>query len=190
MAVRWPAFRISAARSSSARGGHDPVGGEDGLVVALDVPLGARVLLELLVLQIDGEVDVRDAPVDERAPAGEVRHARDVGGSHDPRVVHREVLEDPAEIDVLLPEGVDEVVVLVARDREHGLTVHLRIVEPVREMEPARSRGGEADAQAAGELGVPRGHEGGAFLVADLDEPDPVLPVPKALHDPVDPVAG
>jgi hypothetical protein len=48
--------------------------------------------------------------------------------------------------------------------------VELGIVEPVEQVNGARARGGQADADLAGELGVGARREGGDLLVANLDE--------------------
>jgi hypothetical protein len=53
-----------------------------------------------------------------------------------------------------------------------------------------RSRGGEADADLAGELRVRAGHERRELLVRGLDELDPLAVLVEAAEDAVDPVAG
>src|SRR3954463_2710718 len=51
------------------------------------------------------------------------------------------------------------------------------------------TRGGEANAQAPGELGIAAGHQRRRFLVAHLYEADAVLALSQRLHDAVDAVA-
>ena len=67
--------------------------------------------------------------------------------------------------------------------------VELGVVETVQQMDGTRPRGGQADAEAAGRLGIPGGHEGGGLLVVDEHEANPVLVAPQPFHDPVDAVA-
>src|SRR5207245_4173353 len=67
--------------------------------------------------------------------------------------------------------------------------VHLRVVEAVQQMDRARTRGGEADADLAGELGLRARHEGRELLVARLDEFHLVV-APERAHDAVDAIAG
>jgi hypothetical protein len=78
---------------------------------------------------------------------------------------------------------------LLADDREHGLTVELGVVQPVQEMDRPRPRGREADAQLAGELRMPAGHERAHLFVPCLDELH-VVAVGEREYDAVDPVAG
>src|SRR5215217_598971 len=67
--------------------------------------------------------------------------------------------------------------------------VELGVVQPVEQVDAARTGGGEADAETAGALGVARGHECGGFLVVHEHEADAVAMAAQALHDPVDAVA-
>ena len=79
---------------------------------------------------------------------------------------------------------------LLADDGEDGGVVHFGVVEAVEEMDCAGAAGGEADADFAGEFGVGAGHEGGHFLVADLDEAWIIFGALESAHDSVDAIAG
>jgi hypothetical protein len=79
---------------------------------------------------------------------------------------------------------------LVAGDGEDRLAIQLGVVEAVQQVEAARTRGGQADAELPRVLRVGARHEGGGLLVADLDEPDLLPPRAERLHDAVDAVAG
>jgi len=56
-------------------------------------------------------------------------------------------------------------------------------------MNAARTGGGKANSEPAGELRVAAGHECSCFLVPHLDEPNFLLALPQRLHDAVDPIA-
>ena len=77
----------------------------------------------------------------------------------------------------------------LADDRHDRLVVELGVIEPVEQVDGARARGGHADADLPGELGVPARHECGHLLVARLYEPQPVLVPSESAEDPVDAVA-
>ncbi len=134
---------------------------------------------------------------------GQVRHpAPGVGGAHRDvdqrgqlrRVDHHLVVlghvgEEPVQVHLLLVGGAQHAGLLHAGDGQHRRVVELRVVEPVGQVDAARSGGGQAHAQPAGGLGVRGGHEGRRLLVVDQHEPD-LVPVPsQPLHDPVDAVA-
>ena len=94
-----------------------------------DIALRAFVRCE--VLHIHGKVDVRDAAITQGRAARQVGHRRDVCRAHDPRVVNRDVHKKLVEIDVLLGMGIDQVVEMMTRDREHGLAVELGVIKTV-----------------------------------------------------------
>ena len=158
--------------------------------MARPVALRAPGFREILFLDIIGDREMRDAAPAERRSAGKARdalHMRRVGDLH---VEHRQIVEHARQVDILLREGLDEVVILHARDGEHRGLVELGIIKPGEKMRAAGAGGGEADAEAAGPLGIGRGHEGRRLLMAHLDEADAVLPRPERLHDAVDAVSG
>ena len=57
-------------------------------------------------------------------------------------------------------------------------------------MDRAGSRGRNAHADLAGELGVPARHERGHLLVAGLNESQSSEMAPEGAHNPVDPIPG
>ena len=86
----------------------------------------------------------------------------------------RHVGEQLVQLDILLRACADQVVVRHAGDREHGLSVQLRVVEAIEQMDAARARGGQAHAELAGELRVAARHERGGLFMPDLHEADRV----------------
>jgi hypothetical protein len=70
--------------------------------MTLDLFLGRLVLLELLLLQVDGTGEVGDPFRGERGPARGVDEALGVTGAHDLLIVDGDVLEQRKEVDLLL----------------------------------------------------------------------------------------
>lgn len=105
-------------------------------------------------------------------------------------MLERQVRENPVQVHVLLGEGVNQIMEVVTRDREHRRSIHLGIVEPVEQMESAGAGCAETDPQLAGVLGVSACHKGGGFFMAHLDEPNLLLTLAQGFHDPVDAIAG
>ena len=155
-----------------------------------DVALRTVVGGHLLGLRVDRHGDVSDAPVGERRAAGEFDDVLGVGRTHDAAVIDAHVHEQLVELDILLGVGVQQIMVLKARDGDDGLAVELSVVETVEEVDAAGTRGGNAGAEPSRPLGVGAGHEGGGLLVAHLDEADLLLLLPQRLDDAVDAVAG
>lgn len=153
-----------------------------------DVVLGP-LLGSGLFLQVDGEGDVRNAMPGDGRSARQIGHVLNVCRSHHAGVVDADVLEQLVEFDVLLGVRGKEVVIVHAGDRENRLAVALCVVEAVEQMDAAGTGGSEADPEFAGELGPRAGHEGGGFLVPDLDEADAVLTLAERFHDAVDAIA-
>ena len=81
-------------------------------------------------------------------------------------------LKSEMQVDLLLIVAAQRRARLLADDGDDRLVVHLGVVEAVEEVDGARARGRQADADLAGEFRVRAGHEGGHLLVADLDELD------------------
>src|SRR5262249_39624193 len=88
--------------------------------------------------------------------------------SHDPAVVDADVHEQFIELDVLLGMGMQEVVELQTRDREHRLTIELGIVEAVQQMNAAGTRSRNANPELSSPFRVSARHEGGGFLMSHL----------------------
>ena len=155
-----------------------------------NVALRALALFDFLFLQIDRKGDVGNAAIRKRGAAGQIGDVFHVGRAHDALVEDGDVHEELVERDVLLRIGADQVVKLQAGDRQHRLAVELGVVESVQQMNAARTRGRQANAELAGELRISAGHEGGGFFVAHLNEADLVLVRAQRLHDSVDAIAG
>jgi hypothetical protein len=140
-------------------------------------------------LQIDRHCDMRHAAIAERAAARELGHVLNVARAHDAVVIDARIRKQLVELDILLRIGADQIVVLKTGDGEHRLTVELRVVEPVEQVDAAGPGGRHADAEAAGPLGVAAGHEGGGLFVTHLHEADRIEMGAQRLHDAVDAVA-
>src|SRR4051812_21553857 len=56
-------------------------------------------------------------------------------------------------------------------------------------MNAAWTRGGEANPQSPGELGIAAGHQGRCLLMPHLHEADAILALPQRLHDAVNAIA-
>src|SRR5918999_6600605 len=100
-----------------------------------DIPLGA--FLDVMFLQIDREVDMRDAPIAERGATRQMRHLLDVRRSHDSGVVNCYIHKDAIEIDVLLRMSVYQIMVMVAGDRQDRLAIELCVIQSVQQMDAA-----------------------------------------------------
>ena len=89
------------------------------------VALRARRILERLLLDVVGDRQVGDAALRQGGAAGETCHVLHMRGVCDLGVEDGDVVEDPRQVDVLLGEGFDQVVKLLAGNREHR-----RLIEP------------------------------------------------------------
>ena len=74
---------------------------------------------------------MRHTPIAERGTAGEVSHGFDMRKSHDARVVDRDIHKKFVEIDVLLCMCADKVMIMVAGNRQHRLSVELRVIQTI-----------------------------------------------------------
>lgn len=83
----------------------------------------------------------------------------------------------------------DQVVIGQPGQRQHRLAVELGIVQPIEQMQSAGSRGGQAYAELARELGIAARHERRCFFVPDLNEANLVLALPQRFHEPVDAIS-
>ena len=111
-----------------------------------------------------------------------------VGGRDHVDVLVRDVLEQRQQVDLLLIVAAERRASLLADDGDHRLVVELGVVEAVEQVDRARPRRGEADADLPGELRVAACHEGGHLLVAGLNELDSILCPRECADDAVDPV--
>src|SRR4051794_18252250 len=99
-----------------------------------------------------------------------IHYIHHVGRAHDPLIISSDVHKQLVQIDILLLVGTDEIVEGVSGDREHWLSVALGVVEAVQQMNSARPRGGETNAQTPRELGITASGECGCSLVPHLNE--------------------
>src|SRR6185312_7353957 len=90
------------------------------------------------------------------------------------------------QLDLLLEVTTDRPHERLPHDRDDGLVVELGVVEPVQQVDRARSGGRHADTDLARELRVPAGHERGHLLVAGLDEAQLVLVATQRAEDAID----
>src|SRR5439155_21740172 len=102
----------------------------------------------------------------ERLPYG----LRDHRARLDPRVPLRERPEDVDDVDVLVRLLVEQVPRKLARDRDDGRAVEVRIGDPGDEIGGTGPERGQAHAGAAGEPSPHVGHERGPLLVPHGDE--------------------
>src|SRR6185503_11546018 len=79
------------------------------------------------------------------------------------------VAEEPTQPDLLV-RAAERPGDVLTDDRHNRFAVELGVVEAVEQLHRAGPLGGEADPDAAGELGVPGGHERGGLLVPGGDE--------------------
>ena len=105
-------------------------------------------------------------------------------------VVLGDVLVELLEVHFLLVAGAKQAGLLHAGDGEHRLVVELGVVQPVQQVDAARPRGRDADADFAGRLRVRAGHERGGFFVVHEHKRDLVLMAAQRFEEPVDAVAG
>nr|WP_202911390.1 hypothetical protein [Ornithinicoccus soli] len=110
--------------------------------------------------------------------------------THDPLVVERHVVEHVVDVHVLQVARADQVVVGHACDGEDRRLLDAGVQHAVEQMRGARAAGGEADAELAGERGVPDRRHRGDLLVSDMDVADLVLPLAQRVHQAVDAVPG
>ena len=110
-------------------------------------------------------------------------------GTHDPLAIRRDVHEHLVEVHVLLVVGPDQIMEGVAGDRQDMLPVELRVIQPIEQMQAARSGGRHAHAQTPRELGVPAGRKRRGLLMTNLHQSDPVLSGPQRLKKAVDAVS-
>jgi hypothetical protein len=100
-----------------------------------------------------------------------------------------DILEQRWKVDLLLIMAAERGAGLLPGDGEHRHVVEARVIKPGHQMRGAGSGGRDTHAEVAAEFGIGRGHEGGHFLVAGLDEFDLALGAGERSKDAVDAVA-
>ncbi len=184
-----PAFRISAARSSSSVGG-TILGGD--VADARSGSCRARAAAPRPPsppATSFGTISVQTARSAMAMRTARSTRCRACAGSMHIWTYSDDVLEERDQVDLLLVLAAERHPLLLADDRDHGRVVELRVVEAVQEMDRARARGRQADADLAGVLRVPAGHERGHLLVARLDELRVAVGAVERAQERVDPVA-
>ena len=124
-----------------------------------------------------------DAAFSERGAAGPVGHDDRVLRPCYLHIVKRNRLHQHCGIDALLIARPDEVVERQARQRHHWRAIHMRVVEPVEEMDCARSCGPDAHSKPPRMLGETGGHEGRRLLVTHADILDPIASLAQRFDD-------
>ena len=119
------------------------------------------------------QVTVRSAIGDANGAIDQMPHLRR-RRSH-VHVLVRDILEERNEIDFLLVIAAQRGARLLAHDRDDRLVIHFCVVEAVEKMDRARTGGGQANAQFAGELGVSAGHECRHLFVSHLHVIDRIV---------------
>ncbi len=107
--------------------------------VVRDVAAGWLGFFEALLLHVHRNRHVRHRALRHGDAAREGDGVVDVRRAHDARRIGGDVGEQLAEIDVLLREGVDEIVIGQAGHRDHWRLVELGVVEPIQQVDAARS---------------------------------------------------
>jgi hypothetical protein len=110
--------------------------GEDVGRVTGDVSL-RPLAFDLPLLQVYREGDVRHAAPQQGRSAREVCDVLDMRRTHHADAVLGDVGEHFVELDVLLRAGADQIVVRHPRDRQHGLTIQLGVVQAVEQVQAA-----------------------------------------------------
>ncbi len=78
---------------------------------------------------------------------------------------------------------IDQVVEMMARNRQHRLPIHLGVVQTIEQVHAAGAGRGETDSQPTRVFGIGARHQGRRFLMPHLDEPDAILPRADRFHD-------
>ena len=132
--------------------------------------MGERRILVAEFLQIVGQDHAGDRPL----VVGDAYRAVDqmpnlFGNARHADILARDILKKALQINFLLIAGAERGPRLLADQRDDRYVIHLGIVEPVQEMDRARSGRGVAQTDLTGEFRMRRGHEGRHLLVADLN---------------------
>ena len=129
-----------------------------------------RRVLVIHQLQIVGQDDAGDGAFRLRDSHCAVHHVTNLAGNRPDRdVIARDVLEQCNQIHFLLVASAERRARLLADNRDHGLVIHLRVIEPIEKMDRAGAGGRVAEPDASREFRVRAGHERRHLLVADLD---------------------
>ena len=161
------------ARPQHGRGGHDPFGD-------LGVDVHQR--------DVAGHDDDRDAALGDRDPDGALENLRQLLRIGDELDVVAAFLEQAFRMGRLEIVDADFGARDVGGDRQHRHAVALAIEQAVDQMQIARAATAGADRQAAGEMGLGAGREGGGLFVPHMDPVDG-FPAPQRIGEAVERVA-
>ena len=91
------------------------------------------------LLHVFGNCHVRDRSPRQRRLDRFIHHIDYMGWPHHSLVIGRHVHKQLVEIDILLIVGADQIVEGMASNREHRLSVTLRVVETIEQVDAART---------------------------------------------------
>ncbi len=100
------------------------------------------------------------------------------------------VLEHRNQVELLLVLAAQRVARLLPGNRQHGLVIEQRIVQPGDQVRGARAGRCDADSDVAAELRIGARHERRHFLMARLDELRAITGAVERLDHTVDAIAG
>jgi hypothetical protein len=154
------------------------------------IPLRTVPLPNRRLLHIDRDRDMSHSPPHDCRANRKVRHRLHVRSAHHPLVVTSDIHEDLVQLDVLLRKRARHIAVLHPGNCQNRLLVHLRVIKPVQQMNPARPRGRKTNTKPPRELGISAGHERSRLLMPHVNEANLVLRFAQRFHHAVDTVAG
>lgn len=152
------------------------------------VPLRSA-LLDLLNLHVHGNGDVSHASGSQSCADREIGHAFHMGSAHDSLVVDRHIHEELIQCYVLLGKRTNQIAVLKSCDRKNRSMIHLRVVEPIQEMNTAGTGGGNTHPELAREFRVGARHKGSSLFMPHVNESYPLLLLAERLEDSIDAIA-
>ena len=145
-------------------------------------PVRHRGLLVLLVLNVLWQDDDGRRVVGFRDPHASVQKVPHLSRRRCFLHEARDVREHAVQVEFLLVAGAADGRFGLAADRENRSMIQFAVVQAGDQVGRSGAAGRQAYSQFAGELGVCDRHEGGHFLVPDLDEFDVAGPLQRADH--------
>ena len=161
----------------------------DIFTVLLHVHVGTLIVGTLPFLNVFRNRDMGHGAMTKRGANGFVDYVMDMGRSHDALVVSSNIHVQLVEINVLLKTRADHIVEGMAGNREYRLTIALGVIQAIQKVNTSRSRGGNADSQAAGVLGITAGCKRRRLFMTDLDEFQFFRMGPECLKHSIDPIS-
>ena len=133
---------------------------------------------------------MRDCATRQRGLDRFIHDVDHVGRPHDALVVRGDIHEQLVQIHILLIMRSDQVVKGVTGNGEHRLAIALGVVQPIQQVNSARTRSRQAHAKPARVFGVAASRESGGFFMPNLNESDLVLPFRSDSKIPLTPSPG